>query len=254
MAAARDALVTPGAAVAREVLAVDLALLDDLDEQIAAAQNRVAALLSATDYQILTTTPGWSVVRVASYAAALGPRTRWASAAKVFLDGAADGAEMVAERPAGICAAPLQEDRAAGRTAIQHDSAGRRRDGRISPRGSVHLRRPLDRAGRWAVAARTSPPAPTLRPCASAASKLGRIIACALAHRANKIAFSLHLSGVHGERALHERVVEGSATNAAASSGAAYPTPTQNGTSPGAGPSEVAVAASRHPSRAVSRS
>ena len=84
VAAARDALGTPGAAVAREVLAADLALLTDLDRQIGAAEARVVALLAATDYQILTSTPGWSSVRVAGYAAALGPCRRWASAAKVY--------------------------------------------------------------------------------------------------------------------------------------------------------------------------
>ncbi len=72
VAAARDALPTPGAAVARDVLAADLALLEDLADQIGAAEARIAALLPSTDYQILTTTPGWGVIRAPSYAAALG--------------------------------------------------------------------------------------------------------------------------------------------------------------------------------------
>ncbi len=71
--AAADALATPGAAVAREVLAADLALLDDLDRQIGDAEARIAALLPSTDYQVLTTTPGWSSIRVGGYAAALAP-------------------------------------------------------------------------------------------------------------------------------------------------------------------------------------
>jgi transposase len=75
VAAARDALPTPGAAAARHVLAADLALLDDLEDQIGAAEARIAALLPSTDYQILTTTPGWGVIRVAGYAAALGRPT-----------------------------------------------------------------------------------------------------------------------------------------------------------------------------------
>lgn len=69
----------PGAAVARDVLAADLALLGDLEYQIGTAEARIAALLPSTEYQILTTTPGWGVIRSASYAAELGPPNRWAS-------------------------------------------------------------------------------------------------------------------------------------------------------------------------------
>ncbi|MQA15664.1 MAG: hypothetical protein GEV09_16310 [Pseudonocardiaceae bacterium] len=46
--AARDALPTPEAAVARHVLAADLWLLAGLDGQIAAAEERIAALVPAT--------------------------------------------------------------------------------------------------------------------------------------------------------------------------------------------------------------
>ena len=163
VAAARDALGTPGAAVAREVLAADLALLNDLDHQIGDAKTRIAALLPATDYQVLTTTPGWSNVRVAGYAAALGPRCRWASAAKIY--------------------------RAAGLTPTQYESAGRRRDGGISREGSVALRRALIELGigLWQRDPASRTYAHTLRE----RGKPGGIIACALAHRANKIAFAM---------------------------------------------------------------
>jgi transposase len=163
VAAARDALATPGSEVAREVLAADLALLDDLDQQIGAAEARIAALLPATDCQVLTTTPGWSVTRAASYAAALGPRTRWPSAAKIY--------------------------RAAGLTPIQYESAGRRRDGGISREGSVQLRRALIELGigLWQRDLASRAYAQTLRE----RGKPGGVIACALAHRANKIAFAM---------------------------------------------------------------
>lgn len=163
VAAARDALGTAGAAVAREVLAADLALLEDLDDQIGAAEARITALLPATDYQVLTTTPGWSVIRAAGYGATLGPHTRWASAAKIY--------------------------RAAGLTPIQYESAGRRRDGRISREGSVHLRRALIELGigLWQRDPSSRAYAQTLR----ARGKPGGIIACALAHRANKIAYAM---------------------------------------------------------------
>ena len=115
--AARAALPTAEAAIARQILQADLALLGDLDAQIAAAEERIAALLPATEYHVLTTTPGWGVTRAASYAAALGPFTRWASPAKVY--------------------------RASGLTPVVYASAGRRRDAGISREGSVHLRRAL---------------------------------------------------------------------------------------------------------------
>lgn len=161
--AARDALPTPGAAVARDVLAADLALLKDLDEQIGDAETRIATLLPATDYQILTTTPGWGVIRAASYAAALGPRTRWTSPAKIY--------------------------RAAGLTPIVYASAGRRRDGGISREGSVHLRRALIDLGigLWQRDPGSRGYAHALRE----RGKPGGIITCALAHRANKIAYAM---------------------------------------------------------------
>lgn len=163
VAAARVALPTAEASVARQVLAADLALLADLDTQIAAAEDRIAALLPATEYAVLTSVPGWGSVRVGAYAAALGPIGRWPAAAKIY--------------------------RAAGLTPTQYESAGRRRDGRISREGSVPLRRALldlgiglwhrDRAARGYVT--------SLRE----RGKPGGIIGCALAHRANKIAYAM---------------------------------------------------------------
>lgn len=72
VAAARVALPTADSSVARQVLAADLALLADLDAQISAAETRIAALLPATEYAVLTSVPGWASVRVGAYAAALG--------------------------------------------------------------------------------------------------------------------------------------------------------------------------------------
>jgi transposase len=165
VAAARDALPTPGAAVAREVLAADLALLADLEDQdqIGAAEARIAALLPTTEYQILTTTPGWGVIRVAGYAAALGPSTRWSSAAKTY--------------------------RASGLTPIVYACAGKRRDGGISREGSVPLRRALIELGigLWQRDPGSTSYAHTLRE----RGKPGGIISCALAHRASKIAYAM---------------------------------------------------------------
>jgi transposase len=120
----------------------DPARLDDLDAQIRAAEARIGALLPVTDYQILTITPGWSVIQ----AAALGPRTRWAPAAKIY--------------------------RAARLALIQYESAGRRNDGGISRDGSVHQRRALIELGigLWQCEPASRAYGPTLRSAASPAA------------------------------------------------------------------------------------
>jgi transposase len=161
--AARTALPTAEAAVARQVLAADLALLADLDGQISAAEDRIATLLPATEYAVLTSVPGWGSVRVGGYAAALGPISRWPAAAKIY--------------------------RAAGLTPTQYESAGRRRDGGISREGSVPLRRALLDLGigLW----QRDPAARAYASALRERGKPGGIIACALAHRANKIAYAM---------------------------------------------------------------
>ena len=161
--AARAALPTAEAAVARQVLAADLALLDDLDAQIGQAEAHLARLLPATEYAVLTSVPGWGSVRVAGYAAALGPIGRWACAAKIY--------------------------RAAGITPTQYESAGRRRDGRISREGSVPVRRALLDlgVGLW----HQDPAARAYAHSLRQRGKPGGVIACALARRAGKIAYAM---------------------------------------------------------------
>ncbi len=161
--AARAAIPLPEAPAARQVLAADLALLDDPGTQIGQAEDRLAALLPATEYAILTTVPGWGVVRAAAYAAACGPSARWASAAKTC--------------------------RAAGLTPVACEPAGRRRDGGISREGSVHLRRALPGLGTglWLQDPAARDYARSLRE----RGKPGGIITCALAKRASKIAYAM---------------------------------------------------------------
>lgn len=115
--AAREALPVADAVVARLVLVADVALLADLDIQIAAAETELAALIPRSPFSTLTSVPGWGIVRVANYAAALGDPTRWPG--------------------------PKQIYRAAGLSPMQYESAGKRRDGTISREGSVALRRAL---------------------------------------------------------------------------------------------------------------
>ena len=84
---------------------------------------------------------------------------------------------------------PRQLYRAAGLSPAQYESAGRRRDGTISREGSVELRRALIDLGLglWL----TDPPSKTYAATLRARGKHGGVIACALAHRANRIAYAL---------------------------------------------------------------
>jgi hypothetical protein len=75
--AARQALPTADAAVARQVLAADLRLLAALEAQIATVDDRIKGLLPATWFQVLTTAPGWGPLRAAGYAAGVGDPMRW---------------------------------------------------------------------------------------------------------------------------------------------------------------------------------
>lgn len=163
VAAARDALPTRDAVVARRVLFTDLALLADLDVQIGVAETELARLLPRSPFATLTSVPGWGVVRVANYAAALGDPVRWPG--------------------------PRQIYRASGLSPMQYESAGKRRDGTISREGSVALRRALIDLGigLWL----TEPAAKAYAAGLRARGKHGGIIVCALAHRATRIAHAL---------------------------------------------------------------
>ena len=79
--------------------------------------------------------------------------------------------------------------RSAGLNPIQYESAGKRRDSVISREGSVELRRALIDlgVGLWL----NDPAAKNYAAQLRARGKKGLVIACAMAHRANKIAFAL---------------------------------------------------------------
>ena len=161
--AARQALPTETAIVARTIAAADLALLADLDGQVAEATVRIGELIPATPYAVLLTGPGWADARVGAYAAAVGDPGRWPSHRQAY--------------------------RAAGLTPSQYESAGTRRDGKISREGSVTMRRAiLDLGiGLW----HQDPAARRYAAGLRERGKPGGIIGCALARRANKIAFAM---------------------------------------------------------------
>jgi len=161
--AARDVLPTADGAVARQVLVTDLELLGDLDAQITAVEAELGRLLAVSPFATLTSVPGWGVVRAAGYGAGVGEPARWPGHRQVY--------------------------RASGLSPAQYESAGKRRDGSISREGSVELRRALISLG---VGLLTSDaPAKTYAAALRARGKHGGVIVCAMANRANRIAFAL---------------------------------------------------------------
>lgn len=161
--AAKDALPMVDASVARAVLAADLALLADLDAQIEQATGQLARLVPLSPFAPLLSVPGWGSVRVGKYGGALGDPSRFDN--------------------------PRQVYRTAGLNPIQYESAGKRRDSVISREGSVELRRALIDLGLglWL----TDPAAKAYGHQLRARGKKGLVIACAMANRANRIAFAL---------------------------------------------------------------
>lgn len=163
VAAARDALPTRDAVIARRILVADLELLSDLDDQIHSAEIALGLLLPRSPYATLTSVPGWGVVRVSNYAAALGDPQRWPGSRQIY--------------------------RASGLSPTQYESAHKRRDGGISREGSVALRRALTDLGigLWLNESAAKDYAHGLKD----RGKHGGIVVCAMAHRANRIAHAL---------------------------------------------------------------
>ena len=107
--------------------------------------------------------PGWASVRAGNYGGALGDPARSTNSGQVY--------------------------RTAGLNPIQYESAGKRRDSVISHEGSVQLRHALIDLGLglWLGDPAAKAYAARLR----ARGKKGGVIACAMAHRANRTAFAL---------------------------------------------------------------
>ncbi len=163
VAAARAALPLDGAATARQLVAADLDLLAQLQTQADHAESQMATLLPTTPFGVLTSTPGWAVVRAGRYGAAAGDPARWPTARQLY--------------------------RASGLTPKTYESAGIRLDGQICREGSVELRGALLDLGMglWLCE-----PAGRARAAAlKARGKPAGIIACAMANRANRIAFAM---------------------------------------------------------------
>ena len=119
--------------------------------------------MALSPFAPMLTVPGWGSVRVGNYGGALGDPTRFDN--------------------------PRQIYRSAGLNPIQYESAGKRRDSVISREGSVPLRSALIDLGigLWLCDPGAKIHAAGLR----TRGKKGGVIACAMAHRANRIAFAL---------------------------------------------------------------
>jgi transposase len=147
-----------------DVLASDVALLGTLDRSIAAAEGGLSEVLAHTPAGILTTMPRVGVVRASSYGAALGDPSRFRTAAQVY--------------------------RMSGLVPRLYESAGRRRSHTsISREGKAELREAIIELGR-ALRQGDRDFARYAEELA-ARGKAPGIIACALGHRANRVAFAL---------------------------------------------------------------
>jgi len=147
-----------------DVLASDVALLGTLDRAIAAAEEGLGEVLGRTPAGILTTMPWVSIVRASSYGAALGDPSRFRTAAQVY--------------------------RSSGLVPRLYESAGRRRSHTsISREGKVELRAAIIELGR--ALRQGDPDFARYAEELAARGKPSGIIACAVGHRANRVAFAL---------------------------------------------------------------
>lgn len=164
--AARVALALPDdvARVHARVLAEDVDLLGRLDRTIDEAERGLAEVLPHTPAGILVTIPQVAVIRASEYGAALGDPARFRTSAQVY--------------------------RMAGLVPRLYESAGRRRGKtHISREGKAELRTAIIELGR---ALRQGDPdfAGYAREMESRGKEPG-VVACALGHRANRVAFAM---------------------------------------------------------------
>ena len=147
-----------------DVLASDVALLGTLDRAIAQAEEALGEILPRTPAGILTTMPRVGIVRASSYGAALGDPARFRTAAQVY--------------------------RMSGLVPRLYESAGKRRSHTsISREGKAELREAIIELGR-ALRQGDQDFARYAEELA-ARGKAPGIIACAVGHRANRVAFAL---------------------------------------------------------------
>ncbi|HUQ62122.1 MAG TPA: transposase [Acidimicrobiales bacterium] len=147
-----------------KVLAVDLALLANLEAGIIAAEAALAEVLADTPSAILTSLPGVAVVRASNYGAGIGDPARFPNAAAAY--------------------------RAAGLVPALYASAGRSRSGQhISREGSVELRQAIIEIGRGL--AQHDADFGDYRRRLLSSGKPALVAAVAVGHRAHRLAFAM---------------------------------------------------------------
>src|SRR6476646_5007615 len=164
--AAHQALGLPEAIaeVHRRILATDAAALVRLDAEIDRIEKDLAEVLPRTPAAILTTMPRVAVVRASMYGAALGAPSRFRTSAQVY--------------------------RLSGLVPKLYESAGRRRAGtHISREGKVELREAIIELGR--ALRQGHPDFARYARELEARGKGPGVVACALGHRANRVAFAM---------------------------------------------------------------
>jgi transposase len=164
--AARAALLLPEATrrVHARLLAADVGLLEALDREVAAVEAGLAEVLPRTPAAILTTIPRVAVVRASMYGAGVGDPGRFSSAAQIY--------------------------RLSGLVPRHYESAGRRRAGtRISREGKVELREAILELGK--ALRQGHPDFARYAAGLEARGKRPGVVACALGHRANRVAFAM---------------------------------------------------------------
>ena len=146
------------------VLAADVALLSSLDRVVDQTEQELADILPDTPAGILTTIPRVAVVRASSYGGALGDPSRFRSASQVY--------------------------RMAGLVPRLYESAGRRRERTtISREGKAELRQAIIELGR--ALRQGHPDFDRYARELEARGKRAGVVACAIGHRANRVAFAM---------------------------------------------------------------
>jgi transposase len=164
--AAHQALGLPEsvAEVHQRILATDTAALVRLDAEIDGIEVALAEVLPRTPAAILTTMPRVAVVRASMYGAGIGDPMRFRTSAQVY--------------------------RLSGLVPRLYESAGRRRAGtRISREGKVELREAIIEVGK--ALRQGHPDFGRYARELEARGKGPGVVACALGHRANRVAFAM---------------------------------------------------------------
>lgn len=146
------------------ILVADARLLEALDREIDCTEQHLAEVLPHTPAAVLTTIPRVGVVRASMYGAGIGDPSRFTRSAQVY--------------------------RLSGLVPRLYESAGRRRgNARISREGKVELRQAILELG---MALRQGDPdfARYARELTARGKGPGQV-ACALGHRANRVAFAM---------------------------------------------------------------